>query len=208
MRRVSLAVVVAFVLLFVCALVVFGQGGTLRLLQPAVATINQSVPVQVTLGGIVNGQQVTLTAPLTMNVALQVQLVGGGAVVAQAGAVQAAPATAAQPTPAPIRYDSRGIPYRADVRLPFVLTQIESSINGMERVSVVGEIQNAGADTLQYVQAIISFYKDGKIVEVDQGYTALDKLLPGQSSPFQVTTFLQPDQVNAYTVQVDGRPVR
>jgi len=63
MRRVSLAVVVAFVLLFVCALVVFGQGGTLRLLQPAVATINQSVPVQVTLGGIVNGQQVTLTAP-------------------------------------------------------------------------------------------------------------------------------------------------
>ena len=202
MRRAFLAVLFSVVLLVLGSLVVWGQGNSLRLLQPAVVTVQQAAPVVVTLGGVVNGQQVTLTAPMTMNVAVQVQLVGGGAAVT---AVQAQPAAASSGA---VLSDARGVPYRVDVSAPFQLTQVTSTENSLGWLSIVGEIKNTGPATLQYVKALVTFYKDGKMVGVAESYTKLDQIAPGQSAPFEVTTTTEAEQVNAYTVQVQGRPVR
>jgi hypothetical protein len=211
MRRAFFAVGLAAALLLVGSLVVLAQAGPLRLLQPAVVTISQAAPVQVTLGGIVGGQQVTLTAPMTMNVAVQVRLEGSGAVVT-ASAVQAAqPAQAAASTGAsagPVLSDPRGVAYRVDVAAPFQLMQVSSAVNVFDSASVVGEIRNAGTQEMQFVKAVVTFYRDGKIVQVGEGYTKLDRLAPGQSSPFEVMTRLDISDFNAYTVQADGRAVR
>jgi hypothetical protein len=204
MRRALLAVVAAVVLLLVGSLLALAQSAQLRLLQPAVVTISQAAPVMVTLGGIVNGQQVTLTAPMTMNVAVQVRLDGAGAAVAASAAPAAQPAAST----GTVMTDGRGVPYRVDVGAPFQLTQVTSTANSLGWISIVGEIKNTGPDTLQYVKALVTFYKNGKIVQVGEGYTKLDQIAPGQSAPFEVITMVAADQVNAYTVQVQGRPVR
>jgi hypothetical protein len=209
MRRVLLAVVAAVVLLLVGSLMVFAQSGQLRLLQPTVVNVNQAVPVNVTLGGIVGGQQVTLTAPMTMQVALQIRLDGAGAVVA-ASAVPAQGVAAAQPAASAgtVLNDPRGVTYRVDVSAPFQLTQVASAVNSLDMASIVGEIKNAGSDEMQFVQAIVTFYKDGRIVNVGNGYTMVSKLAAGQSSPFQVVTTLGAADFNAYTVQVQGQKAR
>lgn len=204
MRRVGLAAVAAVVLLLVGSLIALAQSSQLRLLQPAVVTVQEAAPVQVTLGGIVGGQQVTLTAPMTVNVAVQVRLEGGGVVVA----ASAAPAQAVAASTATVQNDTRGLPYRVDVGAPFALTQVASTANSLGWISIVGEIKNTGPDTLQYVKALVTFYKDGKIVQVGEGYSKLDRIAPGQSAPFEVATTVPAEQVNAYTVQVQGRAVR
>lgn len=207
MRRTSLALAIAALLLVAASVVVAAQSVQLNVLQPAVVNVTQAVPVNVTLGGIVGGQQVTLTAPMTMNVALQVRLEGRGATVTAASAAPA-PAGAAATSSGGVMRDSRGLQYKTDVRLPFELMQVSSAVNVFGTASVVGEIRNAGAQEMQFVKAIVTFYQDGKIVQVGEGYTKLAQLAPGQSSPFDVMTQLDIDDFNAYTVQVDGRSVR
>lgn len=174
---------------------------SLRLL-PTVVTVNQTVPTNVTLTGVVNGQAVTLTAPVNVSVSMQIRMESTGAVVAgQVAAAQPAAQIATQ-------YDARNMAYRVDARPPLALLSATSNVNGLGWLEIVGEIQNNGAEPLQYVKAIVTFYKDGKVVETGNGYTSLDQLAPGQSSPFQVISTLKPDQVNAYMVQLQGRPVR
>lgn len=96
MRRTTIALFVAFALTLLSAIFVAAQSSQLNLLQPTVVNVTQAVPVNVTLGGVVGGQMVTLTAPMTVNVALQVRLEGRAATVTTAG--QAAPAQAAAPS--------------------------------------------------------------------------------------------------------------
>lgn len=209
MKRGVLVVVVASAMVLMAVLALQAQASVVSLLQPVVVNVNQAVPVNVTVGGVVGGQVVTLTAPMTMNVAVQVQLVGRAAAVVAAQAAPAQPAPSAPATAAgTIYHDSRGIPYKLDVRAPYQLTQIESSVDGLGEVNIIGEIRNTGPDTLQYVKAIITFYKDGKIIDLGEGYTKLDRLTPGQSSPFMVPTSMKPDQVHAFTVQIDGQKAR
>lgn len=206
MRRTTMTLFIAFALLLLSGIFVAAQSTQLNMLQPAVVNVTQAVPVNVTLGGIVGGQMVTLTAPMTVNVALQIRLEGRGATVTTAG--QAAPAQAAQPAAASsgtVFNDTRGIPYKTDVPAPFALTQVASNVNSLDMLEVVGEIKNAGTSPMRFVEAIVTFYKDGKIVNVSSGFTMVSELAPGQSAPFKVMTTLKGDLVNAYTVQVQGQ---
>ncbi len=199
MRRVSFVVVGVAVLLLASVAGVVAQS-SFRLL-PTVVTVNQVVPTTVTMMGVVNGQAVTLTAPINVAVAMQIKLEPTGATVT--GQPSAAAATA--PT---TQNDSRGIPYRVDTRPPLALLSATSSVNSLGWIEIVGEIQNTGAESLQYVKAIVTLYKDGKVIGTMDGYTSLDQLAPGQSSPFRATSALKGDQVNAYMIQLQGRPVR
>lgn len=200
MRRVSFVVVGVAVLLLASIAGVVAQS-SFRLL-PTVVTVNQVVPTNVTVTGIVNGQAVTLTAPINVAVAMQIKLEPTGAT--GTGQPSAAPAAA---TPA-TQSDARGIPYRVDARPPLALLSATSSVNGLGWIDIVGEIQNTGSGSLEYVKAIITLYKDGKVVGTMDGYTSLDQLAPGQSSPFRATSTLKGEQVTAYMVQLQGRPVR
>lgn len=174
---------------------------SLRLL-PTVVTVNQTVPTNVTLTGVVNGQALTLTAPVNVSVSMQIRLESTGVVVA--GQV-AAPQPAAQIA---TQYDARNMAYRVDARPPLALLSATSNVNGLGWLEIVGEIQNDGAESLRFVKAVVTFYKDGKVVETGNGYTSLDQLAPGQSSPFQLMSTLKPEQANAYLIQLQGSPVR
>lgn len=200
MRKLSWIFVGVVGLLLVGGVGVVAQS-SLRLL-PTVVTVNQTVPTNVTLTGVVNGQAVTLTAPVNVSVAMQIRLESTGAVVA--GQVATTPPAAQIAT----QYDARNMAYRVDARPPLSLLSATSNVNGLGWLEIVGEIQNIGAEPLQYVKAIVTFYKDGKIVATADGYTSLDQLAQGQSSPFQVISTLKPEQANAYMVQLQGRPVR
>lgn len=200
MRIVS--IVAGAVLLALAGVVGVAAQASFRLL-PTVVTVNQVVPTNVSLTGVVNGQAVTLTAPINVTVAMQIKLEPAGVTVA-GQPVASAPAAATPTT----QRDARNVPYRVDARPPLALLSATSSVNGLEWVQIVGEIQNTGAETLQYVKAIVTFYKDGKIVGTTDGYTSLDQLAPGQSSPFQAISTLGDDQINAYMIQLQGRPVR
>lgn len=200
MRVVS--IVVGAVLLALAGVVGVAAQASFRLL-PTVVTVNQVVPTNVTLTGVVNGQAVTLTAPVNVTVAMQIKLESTGATVAgQPGA--SAPIVATPTT----QRDARNIPYRVDTRPPLALLSATSNVNGLGWVEIVGEIQNTGAETLQYVKAVVTLYKDGKVVDTTDGYASLDQLAPGQSSPFQAISTLEDSQVNAYMIQLQGRPVR
>ena len=95
MRRVFNALAVAVVLLLGGVLVVLGQGGAVRLLEPVVVRVDQAVPAVVSLAGVVDGQAVTLTAPVTVAVQVEVRIAGSGAVRVTAGpASQAGPGQA------------------------------------------------------------------------------------------------------------------
>ena len=102
--------------------------------------------------------------------------------------------------------DGRGIPYKAEVPSPFVLTQLTSRINSLDMTEIVGEIKNAGPEKVETPEVIVTFYKDGKIVSVDRGYALLDELTPGQSSPIQLmATSVGRNAMNAYTIQLQKR---
>jgi hypothetical protein len=62
---------------------------------------------------------------------------------------------------------------------------------------------------MEFVKVIVTFYKGGKIVATDTGYTSLERLIPGQSSPFKVMSFtITGDGFDAYTIQAQGSQVR
>lgn len=206
MRRTTFTLFIAFGLFLLSAVLVAAQSTQLNMLQPAVVNVTQAVPVNVTLGGLVGGQMVTLTAPMTMNVALQVRLEGRGATVTAVGQAAPAQVAAVAASPGTVYNDGRGIPYKAEVPSPFVLTQLTSRINSLDMTEIVGEIKNAGPEKVKKPEIIVTFYKDGKIVSVDRGYMMLDELTPGQSSPFQLmATSVGPGQMNAYTIQLQKR---
>jgi hypothetical protein len=203
MQRTPVAILLALGAILVVVVTAVAQS-SFQLL-PTVVNVNQVVPTTITIAGVVNGQTVTLTAPVNVTVAMQIKLDAANAsstaqTAAQQVAVQAATQT---------QYDSRNVPYRTDARPPFVLLQVDSNLTGYgDTALIVGEILNNGAQETQFVKAVVTFYKDGKIVSSAEGYTSLDRLASGQSSPFQVLSQLSGDQFNAYAVQVQGRAVR
>lgn len=203
MRRFAVPLVFAlFALLFVSVVAV--AQSTLRLL-PAVVNVNQVVPTTLTMTGVVNGQAVTLTSPVNVTVAMQIKLESTGvAVTGQASAQQAQPTQTTQ-----TYYDARNIPYRVDVRPPFSLLSVTSSVNALNRPEIVGEIKNIGTQEMQFVKAVVTFYKGGRVSSTNTGYTSLDRLAVGQSSPFKVVALSIPgDGFDAYMIQVDGSPAR
>jgi hypothetical protein len=55
---------------------------------------------------------------------------------------------------------------------------------------VVGRIKNNSTQTVWLVSITVVFYDaGGRILDVDDGYTALDELGPGVSSPFEVSSY-------------------
>lgn len=203
MRRTFLALMLAFIAVLVVVVVAVAQS-SFRLL-PTVINVNQVVPTTITMAGVINGQAVTLTAPVNVTVAMQIKLDNTGAAVTTQTTAQ----QNAMPAPAETQYDSRNVPFRTDARPPLVLVQVDSNLSGYgDKALIVGEIQNSGTQDMQFVKAIVTLYKDGKIVSSAEGYTSLDQLAPGQSSPFRVLTQLSGDQFNAYAVQTQGRVVR
>lgn len=109
-KRLAPAVVVVVVLTVFLAGIAVAQSGVLAgLAQPVVVSIEQLVPVDVTLAlPQQDGSVITTTAPLTVGVSLQIKI-DGNHVVAVAPAAEAEPAEVAVATPTPEVEDAETI---------------------------------------------------------------------------------------------------
>jgi hypothetical protein len=71
---------------------------------------------------------------------------------------------------------------------------------------VVGEVENNGDRTVDYVKLVATFYDDNdEVIGTSFTYTDLDTIAPGGTSPFELTTYPQTLIPARYDVQVQAR---
>lgn len=62
--------------------------------------------------------------------------------------------------------------------------------NDRDEAKVVGRIKNGGTQVAWLVSITAVFYDAaGKVIDVDNGYTSLDELAPGATSPFEISSY-------------------
>jgi hypothetical protein len=210
----SLMLAAAIVIALLLAAGALAQDGLLAgLVQPLVVNIEQQVPVDVTLSlPLDDGTIVTATAPLTVGIALQVNIDGAGVVAVTAGeaepvelAAEAAPAPAASQPEAVggALVDLSGIPYSVQTDLPVAITQVRSqAMFGTTRL--VGEIVNNGDEELRYITLMVNFYDaDGKLLDMGFGSVTADTLGPGETSGLNALASVELDDVARYTIEIE-----
>jgi len=70
---------------------------------------------------------------------------------------------------------------------------------------IKGEVKNAGTYTANSVKLVVTFYdQQGSVLMGDFGYTQLDKIPPGETSPFETGVEMAEDPAS-YEIQVQGR---
>lgn len=190
---------------------VAAQTGALAgLAQPIVVTIDQVVPADVTLAIVQgDGAVVTTTVPITVGVSLQIKIDGATVVaVAPAAAEPATVAVAAvEVAAAGDQVDAAGRAYSTELAENITLDQIESSLNALDKLEIIGDITNTGDEPLKYVQLIATLYaEDGSILGVETAYSSLDTISPGQTSPFRLMAMSVVDgaSVASYRIQIEG----
>jgi hypothetical protein len=74
---------------------------------------------------------------------------------------------------------------------------------------IVGEVENlSDQQAFEFIKAIATLYDDsGNVVGSEYTYTLLEVLLPGEKSPFDITTN-QFENTTRYEVQIDANPAR
>ncbi len=181
------------------------QDGLLAgLAQPVVVNIEQQVPVDVTLAlPQADGAVVTATAPITVDIALQVKIDGAGVVSVVAGEAEPAKALVEATAPSGTSLDKEGRTYTTEVPEGLEITQLESKVNALDDIELIGEVRNTGDAALEYVEVVATFYgADGSIVEVASTYLDLDMLEPGQAAPFKMLPNVPGADVTEYKLQV------
>jgi hypothetical protein len=93
-----------------------------------------------------------------------------------------------------------------------ILSSSLSNSGGLGSIPVVvGEVRNnLPDDVVNYVQIVGTFYdSSGVLIDTDYTYTALDKLRPGEKSPFKLTVSDQSvaERIDNYTLAVNWEPV-
>lgn len=207
------AVVAAVVLALVLVATALGQGGQLAgLVQPQVVSIEQLVPVDVTVAvPLDDGSVVTATAPITVGISLQVKIDGAGVVSVAAGEAEPETVTAEQGAePAAVDteagadfVDGSGVPYSVETDLPVTVTSVTSDALLESMGSIVGELRNDGAEELGALTLSVRLYDaDGKVLGLGNGYTTKDTIKPGGASAFSVVAMVNLDEVASYAIEV------
>lgn len=206
----SISVVAAVVLALVLVATALGQSGQLAgLVQPQVVSIEQLVPVDVTLAvPLDDGSVVTATAPITVGISLQVKIDGAGVVSVAAGEAEPETVTTQAPPAADSGVgadfvDGSGVPYSVETDLPVSVTSVTSDAMLETMGSIVGELRNDGDKELGTLQLSVRLYDaDGKVLGLGTGYTTKDAIRPGGSSAFSVMAMVNLNDVASYAIEV------
>jgi hypothetical protein len=201
------------IVLAVVSIAVAQDGVLANLVQPTVVTIEQAVPVNITLAlPQEDGSVITATAPITVGISLQVKIDGQG-VVAVTTASEASPAKvtteavtteAAADSAAGKLVDLSGIPYAVETDATVAITQVRSkTMIGGSMTQLVGELENTGTATLDYVLMSVNFYDaDGNLLDIGSGAATTQNLAAGKTSGFQVIAPVDYKQVASYTIEI------
>ncbi|MFN8463983.1 MAG: FxLYD domain-containing protein [Caldilineaceae bacterium] len=194
-------------------------GALAPLFQPTVIDVAQDVPIDVVFAlPQEDGTVMTVTAPITVGLSVQVTVQGPQVVDVSAAArpsdstVSKASdaedggkktANAAEPD-AEALADTRGIPY--DVQTPdgLVVTQVNSK-GSYGSTQIVGQIRNDGEETYKFILVSVSLYDaDGNLIDVANGGAQAQELEPGETTTFQSIAMAEVDGVASYSVQVEA----
>jgi hypothetical protein len=207
MKKTAIVVSVAGLLLVGIVAVVTAQGGALAgLVQPFVVDVEQTVPTEVMVTvEIDENEYVTVTTPITVNVALRVSIDGPQVVTVEPLPVEEARITvsamAAQGDPL---MDNNGIEYQIEIPDGIEVIQMSSAYDSSDDFSMIGEIRNVSDHDILYTTFHYSFYDaNGDLIDVDQGYTSLSEVEPGGTTPFELTTYMPFDDVASYFIQIE-----
>ncbi|APH39485.1 hypothetical protein BHR79_08330 [Methanohalophilus halophilus] len=89
-----------------------------------------------------------------------------------------------------------------------VIIKSHTSDNDGDYFEVVGEVQNDGEETVEYVKIIGTFYnEDDIVIGKDYSYTTLDIITSGDTSPFELSSYPQTINPSRYDLQVRGSEI-
>jgi hypothetical protein len=84
------------------------------------------------------------------------------------------------------------------------INSYRSSVDG-GYYKVVGEVENNGDRTVDFVKLVATFYDDSnEVIGTSFTYTDLDTIAPGDTSPFELTTYPQKINPARYDIQVQA----
>lgn len=187
------------------------QDGLLGRFSPFVINVEQAVPVTVAVPvEIDGGDMLTATVPMTVSVALQVRVDGPGAAVVVEDAPTPAVTVAASEG---AEVDDLGYPYEILASEHAVaIEEWEVFIDSRGDFAVTGKVVNESeGEQFSLVEIAVRFYRaDGTLLDVGSVSASSRWLKPGESSRFDSSLYVDPDQVDHYEVTVDSvdwRPV-
>ncbi len=68
---------------------------------------------------------------------------------------------------------------------------------------ILGEVQNTGEITVESVEIIATlFNKDRAVIVTDTAYTKVNKIEPGAKSPFELSTYTKPNEIDTYDLHI------
>lgn len=208
-RTLVITVTTVLVTLLLVGIAAAQTGALAGLAQPLLITIDQVVPADVTLAiQQEDGAVLTTTVPITVGVSLQIKI-DGAQVVSVAPVADAEPAAidvaTAPASAASDQVDAAGRAYTTELPATITLDQVESSLNSLDGIEIIGDITNIGEEETGYVELIFTLYAaDGSILGVENTYAKLQAIAPGQTSPFRLMTTSDGADVATYRIQVEG----
>jgi hypothetical protein len=206
MKRITLAVVVGALLLASLVMAVSAQqGDVLARVQPLLVTIQQQVPVSVTLSiPLDDGEVQTVTVPMALDLNLEIALSSTMSPVVSVGA--AAAGVVVSDLPADVSEDNNGIAFEVETVGDVELVQVRSDPDYWENFSLTGEIRNTGDEAVETysVRITLTVYdEDGKILDTFTVSPSFGPIGAGQSSPFDVAlSDTAMEDVGRYRLQI------
>ena len=209
MKKSYVVMIVAMLLFVGLFTVAIAQDSALAgLVQPLVIDVEQQVPTEVMVAvPVEDGEFVTVTTPITVNVALRVSIDGPEVVT-----VEPQPDGEARVTISALAamgdslVDNNGIDYQIEIPDGIEIIQMsigESTSNDFE---AVGELRNISDTAMDYGIFHFTLYdSNGDIIAVEDGYVTLDEVAPGGTSPFELFTYDIPfEDVASYLIQMEA----
>jgi PKD repeat protein len=101
--------------------------------------------------------------------------------------------------------------YRETSNLPYNQVEVLSHKSSVEYgyYKVIGEVQNTGNNSIEFVKIVVTFYSSsGTVIGAGFTYTDLDELSPGQKSPFELSSYPRTASemsIDYYSIVVQAR---
>ena len=180
-------------------------------IKPMLVKIEQSVPISVTLYVPVSETEtITLTVPAKVDLSMNVSIADNIETDVQVvNVTNPALVTVSELLGSGGNLiDNNNIPYSVENAEGVELIQWITSENSLGWTIITGEVRNIDVShDIDSVKFIVSFYDDdGNLLDVTTGFSQLDTIVPGQTSPFELSTSsLEIDKIGRYLIQVEVR---
>lgn len=204
MRKVFYAALLSAVLLVGIAFGVTAQNTVGAFFAPFIVDIEQSAPFEISVvAPLEDGEMITATMPMTVNVALQVSVEGPGLATVTLLDAEAPTVAIAESTVDGQLVDASGTPYKVEAPKSLVVLQAQFTKDRYGGYIVIGEVKNVGSSAVRYGKAIVTLYDaETRIVAVETTYLHISTLEPGKISTFEARFGDDITGIGSYSIRI------